>query len=256
MRLSFQGRRELRERPPPAGGWGATVPRRRVGHTGRLVADRAVPRAPTGARQMRDGLGLDVVACGNDVKAGGLAEARWGALRDADPGVFLSLGTGIAAAVVVGGRVLAGAHGAAGEIGYLLRDACDMTGAASGRAPLEEYSSGSGIARRGTDLFGRPRTARELFDATDPRSRSLVADALDQLAVHVANLATTLDPRRIAVGGGLMASADRVFAALEARLREAVPYPPELRPAAFLQDSALRGALALAVDRLGAPAAA
>ncbi|PWI41912.1 ROK family protein [Streptomyces sp. ICBB 8177] len=195
-------------------------------------------------------LGLEVVACANDVKAGGLAEARWGALRDADPGIFLSLGTGIGAALVVGGRVLDGANGAAGEIGYLLRDASETAGVASGRAPLEEYASGIGLARRGSAMLGEPATAASLFASGDARARTLVADALDQLAVHVANLAITVDPARIAVGGGMMASAERVLPALERRLKESVPFPPDLVPARYVQDSALRGALALALDAL------
>jgi glucokinase len=199
---------------------------------------------------VRDGLRLDAVACANDVKAGGLAEARWGALRDADPGVFLSLGTGIGVAVLVGGRVLSGANGAAGEIGYLLRDAGDTAAAASGRAPLEEHASGSGLAGRGAALLGGAPTAAGLFASSDPRARSLVTEALDQIAVQVANLTVLLDPRRIAVGGGMMASAARVLAALDIRLRETVPFPPELVPATYPQDSALRGALALILDTL------
>jgi glucokinase len=199
---------------------------------------------------VREGLGLERVAAANDVKAGGLAEARWGALRDADPGIYLNLGTGLAAALIVGGRILQGAHHAAGEIGYLLREAAETSGAASGRAPLEEYFSGRGLARRGAGLLGGTPTAAALFASPEPRAQALVADALDQLAVQVANLATALDPRRIAVGGGMMGSGRRILAALDVRLREAVPFPPELVPSAFPQDSALRGALALILDEV------
>ncbi|GHH76813.1 glucokinase [Streptomyces sulfonofaciens] len=203
---------------------------------------------------VRERLDLAVVAADNDVKAAGLAEVRWGALRGVDPGIYLNLGTGLAAALVVGGRVLSGAHNAAGEIGYLLRDAADTAAAASGRAPLEEYFSGMGLARRGAELLGGSPSAAALFASAEPRARALVDDALDQLSVHVANLATVLDPQRIAVGGGMMASAERVLAALGGRLREAVPFPPELVPSAFPHDSALHGALALVLDELG-PAA-
>src|SRR5437763_16860204 len=66
---------------------------------------------------LRDGLDTATVAVGNDVNAAALAEARWGALRGADPGLFVSLGTGIAAGIVIGGRVFEGAHGAAGGVG-------------------------------------------------------------------------------------------------------------------------------------------
>src|SRR4051794_17009648 len=56
---------------------------------------------PLGAR-LREGLELDDVVCETDVKAATLAEVRWGALQGADPGVFLNLGTGLAAGFAVG----------------------------------------------------------------------------------------------------------------------------------------------------------
>ena len=71
--------------------------------------------------------------------------------------------------------------------------------------------------------------------------------ALDELSMHVANLAIALDPERIAVGGGLVRSADVLLPALADRLAHAVPFPPELVPARFDQDAALLGAVALAL---------
>ncbi|OPC78720.1 glucokinase [Embleya scabrispora] len=201
------------------------------------------------ATTLAEGFDLDPerVAVGNDGKAAALAESRWGALRGADPAILLTLGTGIAAAIVLGGRVLAGANGAAGEIGYLLRDRADI-GFGAGRAPLEEYAAGSGLGRRGGELLGRELDAAALFTDPDPRVRALVDEALDELALHVANLAITIDAERIAITGGLMRSAPRVLAALRARIRTAVPFPPVVVPARFLQDASLRGALSLAAE--------
>jgi glucokinase len=196
----------------------------------------------------RDALGLELVAVGNDVNAAGVAEARWGALAGADPALFLSLGTGVAAAILVGGTAVAGAHGAAGEIGYGLRGVDDEAAFADGRAPLEEVAGGRFIGTAASRLAGREMTAAAAFAAADGPTRELVDAALDELGVHVANLAIALDPQRIAVGGGLMGSADRVLTALERRLRRAVPFPPELARARFVHDGALRGAVALALD--------
>ncbi|WP_052371448.1 ROK family protein [Amycolatopsis taiwanensis] len=196
------------------------------------------------------------VAVGTDVKAAALAESRWGALAGADPAVFLSLGTGIAAATLVGGQVLAGANGAAGEIGYNLRGTRETASFATGSAPLEEAVGGRGLGRRASERFGRPVTTAELFALArhDPVAERLVSEALDELATHVANLAIAIDPRRIAVGGGLVRSAAIVLPALRNRLSTAVPFPPELVSARFGQDSALRGAIALASGALDAPA--
>ena len=66
------------------------------------------------------------VRMATDAKAAALAEARWGALAGADPGIYLNLGTGLAVSIVVGGQVLQGRHGAAGEIGYNLRSVADV----------------------------------------------------------------------------------------------------------------------------------
>jgi len=191
-------------------------------------------------------------AVGTDVKAAAVAELRWGSLRGADPAILLILGTGIAAALVAGGRVIHGANGAAGEIGYSLRGTCETTGAADGRAPLEEFAGGRAIGERAGRLLGEPLTAAEVFDHPDPRARDLLDAALDALAVQVANLAIALDPVRIAVGGGLMSRADAVLAALERRLSAAAPFQPELVPAEFVHDGPLRGAIALALDEVAA----
>ncbi|WP_409181610.1 ROK family protein [Amycolatopsis sp. VS8301801F10] len=189
------------------------------------------------------------VSVGTDAKAAALAEWTWGALAGADPAVFLSLGTGIAAAVLVGGRLLTGANGAAGEIGYNLRTPQDTDGFASGAAPLEEAVGGRWLGTRATALLGRPVTAGELFALAreNTEAKELVASALDELSMHVANLAIAFDPARIAVGGGLVRSADVLLPALRERLAAAVPFPPELVPARFDQDASLLGAVALAL---------
>ncbi|WET82272.1 ROK family protein [Amycolatopsis sp. QT-25] len=190
------------------------------------------------------------IEVGTDAKAAALAEWRWGALADTDPAVFLSLGTGIAAAVLVGGRLLAGANGAAGEIGYNLLSPQDTDGFAGGAAPLEEAVGGRGLGGRASVLLGRPVTAGELFGLArdDAQAKELVGAALDELSMHVANLAIALDPQRIAVGGGLVRSADILLPALRERLAQAVPFPPELVSAKFDQDASLLGAIAIALD--------
>ncbi len=198
---------------------------------------------------MRANLGIPTVVVENDVKAAAMAEVLWGALKGADPAVFLSLGTGIAAAIVIGGRVVTGAHGASGEIGYNLRSVLDNAGAAHGRAPLEEAIGGRFIGERGSLLLGEQLSAADVFAHSDIRARFLVDETLAELATHVANLAILIDPARIAIGGGLISSGDVILRALAFRLEYAVPFPPELVPARFLNDASLYGAIALALSR-------
>jgi glucokinase len=202
--------------------------------------------------RVRDGLEIAQVAVGTDVKAAAAAEVRWGSLKEVDPGVFLSLGTGVAAALVIGGRVLSGAHGASGEIGYNLRGVADEKGVANGHAPLEEAVGGRAIGERGSKLLGGNLSAAEVFASTDIRARLLVDEALDELAVHVANLAILIDPARIVIGGGMMSAGERILDPLVTRLRTAVPFPPEVTAAHFVHDGALRGAVALALTTTAA----
>ena len=202
------------------------------------------------AARLREALDLATVVTETDVKAAALAEARWGALQGADPGVFISLGTGLAVGLVIGGRVLHGANGAAGEIGYALRGIHDDAGAADGRAPLEEHVGGRALGERGSRLLGEPLSAADVLARadTDLDARMLVDETLAELAVHVANLAVLIDPARIAVGGGMMGASELVLTALRRRVRQAAPFPPEVVEARFVHDAPLRGAIALAID--------
>lgn len=200
--------------------------------------------------ELRASLQVPTVVAENDVKAAAMAEVLWGALKKADPAVFISLGTGIAAAIVIGGRVVSGAHGASGEIGYNLRSVMDHLGAAHGRAPLEEALGGRFIGEQSSLLLGKPLTAADVFALSDVRARFLVDEMLAELATHVANLAILIDPACIAIGGGLMSSGDVILRALTFRLGYAVPFPPEIVPARFLNDASLYGAIALALTGL------
>ncbi|MEU7873416.1 ROK family protein [Dactylosporangium sp. NPDC049140] len=188
------------------------------------------------------------LAVDNDVNAGAAAELRWGALRGVDTALYVNVGTGLAAALVAGGRVLPGANGAAGEIGYL-RDAPGAAAFADGRAPLEEAVSGSALARRGSALLGRPVTAAELFALySDPAVAALLDDALEVLARTVANLSVVLDPQRVILAGGLMGAAEHILPRVSAALARAVPFPPALAAARFVDDAPLLGALSAALD--------
>src|SRR5581483_10089550 len=72
--------------------------------------------------ELRRALACPHVRVANDVKAAATAELRLGALRGCGHGIYVNLGTGLAAALVAGGEVVLGANGAAGEIGYSLVD--------------------------------------------------------------------------------------------------------------------------------------
>ena len=149
-----------------------------------------------------------------DAKAAAQAEVRWGALAGCDPAVYLNLGTGLSAAIVAGGHVLAGMNGAAGEIGYNLRTLSDVGVPVAARTTLEDMISGQALARRaaGHTADGQPIKAGQVFEASRdvPGLDRLLTDFAAELAYHVVNLAICLNPERIAVGGGVVQSWDRL----------------------------------------------
>ena len=200
------------------------------------------------ARRLERDLGVDQVAVLNDVRAGALAELRFGQLRGVDPGIYLSLGTGVAAALTVAGQVVTGAHQAAGEIGYMVPFAPTSAAGRWGAATLEEAVGGKALGDKASALLGDGVSSSALFTRRDPPSRALIEQTLLVLSTAVANLAVFVNPERIVVGGGMMASADVILPALDERLKLVVPFPPDLVPARFTQDASLHGAIALALD--------
>lgn len=225
--IPFDDRVEL---APTIDGWG-DLP---IGHEVR----RAFPGA--------------VVRVATDAKAAAQAEVRWGALADCDPAIYLNLGTGLSTAIVVGGKVLNGSNGAAGEIGYNLRAAADVGVPLAARTMLEDMISGQALARRaaGHTEHGGPMEAAAVFEAgpADPGLDSLLTDFVTELAFHLVNLAIAINPVRIAVGGGMVRSWDRLRPGLQDALTAGVPFPPELVVARFPSDAPLVGAVGLAVD--------
>jgi glucokinase len=198
------------------------------------------------ARELAQAFECDAVQVVTDVKAAAAVEARDGALAGHDPALYLNLGTGLAAAIVCGGRVLTGANGAAGEIGYnLLRGGGDREA-----SMLEHLVSGIGLAATATRRGGVALSAEEVFVQAEANSElaRLVEEFVQELGFHLVNLAAAVDPSRIAVGGGMVRSWPRLEGPLRRALDESVPYPPELVVGAYPYDAALVGAVSLAVD--------
>lgn len=202
--------------------------------------------------QMQRAFSLDAVRIENDVKAAALAELRWGALVGVETGLYLNLGTGIAAALVVDGGIMHGAHGAAGEIAYNLRHLHDEQGFSAGKAPLEEFVGGGALRERVRQRFGAEATVGEIFrlattSPPDLEARAFVEVTLTEIAFHLTNLTIALDPERVVIGGGLMRSKALILPLLAAHIKRFAPFPPPVEVARFSHDAGLMGAIALAL---------
>jgi glucokinase len=195
-----------------------------------------------------------LVLLDNDVKAGALAEARWGALMGSDNCIYLNLGTGLSAAAIVNGRLLRGYNGAAMEIGYLsspFLNSADRSSWATysrGAAPLEGLFSGTALGELAERLLGEGHQALDLFSSSDATIRRALHERIAACAVQIANVAVALDVERIAIGGGLFRQASVLEPIIKQLIDEIVPFPPQVVAAQFAQDAPLWGAISMAMD--------
>jgi glucokinase len=137
----------------------------------------------------------------NDARAFGLAESRLGAATGVPDVVALVLGTGIGAALVIGGRLHLGNTGIASEVGHLvLQDGGPECGCGN-RGCLEALARSDVIAREaGTkDVIEAVRLA----EAGDRRARQAVENAAHWIGMGLANMVTLLTPQKVVIGGGI-----------------------------------------------------
>jgi glucokinase len=196
------------------------------------------------------------VAIDHDVTCAGWAEWQTGAGQGFADMAFVSIGTGISAALVSGGQLLRGSTGPAGsrqpgEIGHVVVRPDGPVCGCGARGCLEAIASASAIARAYAAVTGGPVGGAldvELAAAHDDRARKVWDDAVSALADGLALLTTLLAPSHIVIGGGLSASGPFLMDPLGSLLRERifVQPVPSLAVAAHGMRAGLAGAALLA----------
>ncbi|GAA3061211.1 ROK family protein [Streptomyces glomeratus] len=196
------------------------------------------------------------VALGHDVRTGGLAEGRIGAGKGADRFLFVPLGTGIAGAIGIDGRVEAGAHGFAGEIGHIVVRPGGVPCPCGQSGCLERYASAAAVSGAWAEACGDPEAdaadcARAVASG-DPNAVRIWQQAVDALADGLVTALTLLDPRTVIVGGGLAEAGETLFAPLRDAVRRRLTFqrPPTVVPAALGDSAGCLGAGLLAWDLL------
>src|SRR5690606_9169293 len=186
------------------------------------------------------------VAFDHDVRSASWAEHQLGGARAHDDVVVLIIGTGIAGAVLVGGQPYT-AGGYAGEIGHS-PVADDPLCACGARGCLETIGLAVADARRYATWTGvTPTGAEDVIaqaasgDAIAERSWN---EALDALALSLAQLTAMFAPEAVVIGGGRSRAGDALFDQLRARLAARLSFHrmPELIPAELQGDAGLLGA--------------
>ncbi len=180
---------------------------------------------------------------GNDADAAAWAEYRFGAARGAELALAITLGTGIGGGIVLGGRLMRGAHGVAGEWGHMRVVPDGRLCACGNRGCWEQYASGTALAQAAREVAASsPAAAGRLLErvsgradaltgedvahvaaAGDALARELIAEVGHWLGQGIADLAAVLDPDVVVIGGGVSALGEAVLGPARERLHRTLP---------------------------------
>jgi predicted NBD/HSP70 family sugar kinase len=198
-----------------------------------------------------------------DVHLACLAESRLGAAREDANAVYIHLGVGIGMGVLIGGRLLPGFDGAAGQIGNLPIPGDDDPPEA-GFGQFEWTAGSSAFARLGrrapeSSLIAQfaggdpeaisPATIAAAAAAGDGEARRIMARQIEHLAQGLAAVTCVLNPATIILGGEIAAIGAALVVPLRTRLAALVPRPPRHVIASFLgTESVALGAVQVALQ--------
>ncbi|WP_282936031.1 ROK family protein [Paenibacillus sp. RC67] len=148
----------------------------------------------------------------NDVNVLALTEKTLGAGRGVCHLLCLALGTGVGGAVVIDGKLVHGTWGGAGELGHMSVDFNGLPCVCGSIGCLEQYASGTGIAKRMAAKLaslGLPeqsidaRTTITRWQAGDPAASDVMRETFAALGSAIASLLHTFNPEVIVIGGGV-----------------------------------------------------
>jgi glucokinase len=225
------------------------------------------------AERIRQATGMPVLL-ENDANAAAWGEFRFGAARDVDDMVMVTLGTGVGGGIISRHQVLRGAHGMAAEIGHMRVVPDGHRCGCGNRGCWEQYASGSALVREAREMVraGSPHAAElearcggdadrltgqmvtEAAQDGDQAARELLEDLGRWVGEGVASLIAVLDSDMIVVGGGVSAAGDLVLdparAAFQRQLTGRGHRPePAMVPARLGNDAGMIGAADLAALR-------
>ena len=161
-------------------------------------------------------LGMRVVA-GNDATVAALGECWKGGGQGAENMVMATLGTGVGGGIVVGGKLIAGFHGAGGEIGHITMDVAETEQCGCGKyGCAEQYCSATGVVRMAKRYLAAHDTPSVLRDkafeckdvfaaatAGDAAANAILEQVYEILGRFLAAISCVADPEVIVLGGGV-----------------------------------------------------
>lgn len=191
----------------------------------------------------------------NDANIAALGEYWLGSGKGYGSTLMVTLGTGVGGGVVIGGRIVTGAHGAAGEIGHICVEPKETEACPCGNhGCLEHYCSATGIARLARRAGLGELTAKDIFDRTaagDDRALAVVDLACDYLGRGIASICTVFDPDAVVIGGGVAKAGEFLRIRVDQAFRKYAfhaCHETDIRLAVLGNDAGIYGAGRLAMD--------
>ncbi|MEI6669262.1 MAG: ROK family transcriptional regulator [Acidobacteriota bacterium] len=190
------------------------------------------------------------VVVDNDVNMAALGEYWMGCAKGEPNFVFVALGRGVGAGIMIDGRVHRGSQWYAGEISHLMLDHGQWRRNFGSQGYLEHQIGASAIARnwRRVSRSGRGTAAgiAALFEQAqdgNPVADRFVTQLATMLGVAVANVVTTLDPALVVLGGGIGQIGEQLLEPVRHVVGRIVPNRPEIRMTALGGDAQVFGSV-------------
>jgi predicted NBD/HSP70 family sugar kinase len=176
----------------------------------------------------------------NDINLAALGEQWQGVARGVADFVFLSVGTGMGAGLVLGGELHRGRHGAAGEIDFAL--------AGVGETVDPSAAEVSELAHTLAGLTADPRAVFASARRGDAGALAVVDEVARRIALHLAPIAAVADVELVVLGGGIGANGDLLLDPIGQRLAEWLPFPPRIAVSTLGEAAVLTGAVAVGLE--------
>jgi glucokinase len=191
----------------------------------------------------------------NDVRAACIAEYRVGDRQGTDDLMVVVLGTGLAAGLIVGGRLVAGATGKAGEFGHIPVVPNGELCSCGQRGCLEVYVSASGLLRRYQAAGGLSVSTVDLAAriTEEPLARRIWTEGTEALGRGLVTAVMLLDPAVIVLAGGLAEAGGLLLNPVSDALAQGLAWrqPPPLEVSRLGTRAGVSGAALSALDSLG-----
>jgi glucokinase len=160
----------------------------------------------------------DPVPLLNDAYAALVGEHWIGAARPFRDAILLTLGTGVGGAILSEGRLMQGAHGRAGMLGFISLDPFGARSLFGVPNPLEDWIGDRTVAARTNGQFRSTEALVRAVREGDPGARAAWGKSIHALAVAIASYGLILDMEAVIIGGGIAQAGPDLFQPLSQKL--------------------------------------